>query len=312
MSATGQGILIIILIVINTIVALAYYFINAILNKNREKSIWIRSVIMLICPIVGPLFIFVSYFVFRVFMSEPVDLADVIFSKERIKFEAKADEERERNMIPLEEAIVVAGKQELRGLVLNVVSNNSKGKLSSLMLALNSEDSETSHYAASVLQDALNDFRGVVEVQYRKVLDGDENRVEICEQLMDYMNDFLGQHVFIEMEQKNYVNIMEEVCEIFYVNSRWKMSCTQFEAICLRLLEIEEFGKCEKWCMRSKEQYPDMLTTYTCMLKLYFNSRQKEKFFSTMDELKKSAIVIDSDTLEMIRVFSAQGSPRNN
>lgn len=49
--------------------------------------------------------------------------------------------------------------------------------------------------------------------------------------------------------------------------------------------------------------YPDMLATYTCLLKLYFSLDSREQFFEVMDELRSSDIVIDNETLELIRVF---------
>ena len=81
------------------------------------------------------------------------------------------------------------------------------------------------------------------------------------------------------------------------------MTSSQYEAISLRLLEIEEFEASKKWCERAEYQYPNTLATYTCQLKLYFNSGQRERFFEVVEDLKKSAIVIDSETLELIRVF---------
>ena len=48
---------------------------------------------------------------------QEVDLEDVIFSKERIKTHLKADEERERNMVPIEEALAVSDRKNLRMLV---------------------------------------------------------------------------------------------------------------------------------------------------------------------------------------------------
>lgn len=304
MSSTGQSILIIVLLVLNAIAAIAYYVLNVIVKQNREKSIVIRAVVMLICPVVGPLFVLLSFVLYKVFMSEPVDLEDVIFSKERIRFELKADEEKERNIVPLEEAIAVSERDDLRRLVMNLVSSNASESLASLTLALDSEDSETSHYAASVLQEMLNNFRVEVETQYRRVLDGDERRVAICEYLIEYMDNYLSQKVFIDLEQRNYVEIMENVCDIYYENAEWAMTGRQYEMISLRLLEIEDYRLCEKWCMRAREHFPDQLSTYTCLLKLYFNSRQKDYFFETIEELKNSSVVIDSETLEMIRVFS--------
>ena len=52
---------------------------------------------------------------------QEVDLDDVIFSKERVKTNVKADEERERNLVPLEEALAVSDKKNLRMLMLNVI-----------------------------------------------------------------------------------------------------------------------------------------------------------------------------------------------
>ena len=60
----------------------------------------------------------------------------------------------------------------------------------------------------------------------------------------------------------------------------------------------------EQWCIRAAEQYPDELSSYTCKLKLYFTAQQREKFFETLDDLKQSSIVIDRETLELIRTFS--------
>ena len=56
--------------------------------------------------------------------------------------------------------------------------------------------------------------------------------------------------------------------------------------------------------MRLAKQYPDQLSSYTCKLKLYFTVKNRGAFFQTLGALKNSNIVIDSDTLEMIRTFS--------
>ncbi len=72
----------------------------------------------------------------------------------------------------------------------------------------------------------------------------------------------------------------------------------------MRLLEIKDYENSEKWCIRLAEQYPDRLSAFTCKLKLYFIVRNREAFFQTLDALKRSDVVIDSETLELIRTFS--------
>ena len=95
-----------------------------------------------------------------------MDLSDVVFNKDRKENFLRPDEEMERNMVSLEEALEVADKKSLRTLMLNVIRGDYRNSLAAINLALNSEDSETAHYAASVLQDVLNDFRSKVQTDY--------------------------------------------------------------------------------------------------------------------------------------------------
>jgi len=273
---------------------------------GRRNSVWLRAVVMLLCPVVGPCLFLLSHVFFKLFFSRPVDLEDVIFSKERVRTFLHADEDRERNIVPLEEAIEVTDADDLRNLMMNVVRGDISKSLASIALALNSEDTETAHYAASVLQDALNDFRFNVQMQSKLILsenEEDAQRVAYAQALIDYMDQVLVQKVFTDLEQRSYVDIMDRVCEVLYEKGREHMTSAHYEAISLRLLEIEDYDNCRKWCERAEYHYPNTLATYTCQLKLYFNSGQKQKFFEVMEELKHSAVVIDSETLELIRVF---------
>ena len=110
---------------------------------------------MFLCPVVGPLFFLAGLVFNKVFFRQNVDLEDVIFSKERVKTHLRADEEREGNLVPIEEALAISDKDSLRTLVMNVVRGDVQNSLASISLALNSEDTETSHYAATVLRSAV-------------------------------------------------------------------------------------------------------------------------------------------------------------
>lgn len=299
------------ILILNTVVALEY-FVWAVFFRNVSKEegglarYLIRTVIMLLCPVIGALFFLFGNLFYHLFFFDDVDLEDVVFNKDRVEVHMKADEERGRNIVPLEEAIAVSDKGSLRTLMLNVVRGDIQKSLSAIALALNSEDSETSHYAASVLRDELNDFRATVQKIYQEIEEENEteDKAECAVMLMDYMNSVLKQNVFGSMEQSYFVRMLERTGEILYQCKKEAMTQEHFENICLRLLEIEAFEECERWCKRGKETYPEQLSSYTCLLKLYFTISQKEKFFAVMEELKHSKVIIDSETLELIRIFS--------
>ena len=289
---------------INFLCVLIYWFWNLpSARRGDRKSVWICGLVMLLCPVIGICFFSLAHVLFRAFFDDPVDLDGVIFSKERVRTFIRADEENERNMVPLEEAIEIADTDNLRKLMMNIVRGDITRSLASIALALDSEDTETAHYAASVLQDALNEFRNNVHKEYKKVKDRQGNVVTNAGLLIDYMNRVLVQKVLTEVEQADYVKILDDVCEELYEVEKERMTSSQFEAVSMRLLEVKDYENCQKWCERAVYRFPNKLSTYTCQLKYFFNSGQKERFFEVLEELKKSSIVIDSTTLELIRVF---------
>lgn len=273
-----------------------------VFNEERVACV-LRFIVMMLCPVVGPAFFLLGQLLYKIAFRKNVDLADVIFSKERVRTNVRADEERERDIVPVEEALAVSDKSSLRSLMLNVIRGDVGSSLAAIALALNSEDSETAHYAASVLQDQLNDFRFHVQKTFQEIEKEEKGKTGCEERLLPYMNQVLEQKIFTEIEQQKLVLQMSQVGEYLFQKNRKKMTSQFYEWICLRLLEIKEFKRMELWCDRAAEQYPEELSSFTCKLKLYFTSNQKEKFFQTMQELKESEVVIDSETLELIRTF---------
>ena len=273
-------------------------------RKENRRTYLIRFIVMVLCPVVGPMVFLISYLVYITIFRQSVDLEDVVFSKERVKTRLKADEERERDMVPLEEALAVSDKKSVRMLMLNVIRGNVKESLETIMMALDSEDSETSHYAASVLRDELNEFRTDVQKLYNEIKDEEKDETECEEMLIDYMDMVLGQNIFDQMEQRQFVDMMNEAGDSLYEKNPLRLTPQRYEGICLKLLGQNRFEEVEKWCQRLEKQYPNELAAYTCRLKLYFTRNDRDKFFEILEKLKKSKIVIDKETLELIRIFS--------
>lgn len=329
MSLTRDEWIFLIILIINAIVAIVYYLWNILVTvsvksarmekKNRElreqgkepeesmhdnrRTYLIRFLVMLLCPVIGPLFFLLSHLLHLALFWSQVDLDDVVFSKERVRIQLKADEERERNVVPLEEAISVNEKKNLRLAMMNMLKGDIQNSLSSIALALNSEDSESSHYASSVLSDRLNEFRMQAQRMYQEIQQpGAED--EKAQLLMGYMDPVLKQRVFSPMEQKRLVHMMAEAAGHLYEKDPSGLEANQYESVALRLLEIKDYETSETWCLRLAEQYPEQLPAYTCRLKLYFTTKRREAFFETLHALKQSDVVIDHETLELIRLFS--------
>lgn len=271
---------------------------------DNRRAYLIKFIIMLLCPVIGPLYFAVTYLLDKLVFWTAPDLEDVIFSKERVKTQLMADEERARNMVPLEEALAINEKKSLRMVMMNMVKGEMQDSLAAIALALDSEDSESSHYAASVLVDELNEFRARVQVLTLEIQEEKEDETAVEEMLIDYMDKILKLQIFTSVEQKRFALILADTAEKIRQKDMSKLKEEQYESVCMRLLEVKEYTDAEKWCARLAEQYPEQLSAYTCRLKLYFTLQNKEAFFAVLNALKQSDVVIDRETLELIRVFS--------
>ncbi len=304
----------IIVLIINSIVTSIYILYNFIVRrektKNDRSSYWVRAIVMFLCPIVGITLFLSAHVIYKFVFSKSVDLSEVIFSKERTESSINADVERESNLIPVEEALEVSDKEDVRSLMFSVTQMDFKKMLSVIALALDSSDSETSHYAASILQDVIDDFRLNVRKEYAKIQklieegEADEGTVSRALALLGYINEILTQSVFMESEQLFMTELMNKLAGDVYKLDNRAMNPEQIGWVVLRTLDVKLYEDCALWCKRIKSIYPDTLESYSCCMQLYYAKNDRKNFFLVMDKLKKSDVVVDQKTLEILRMFS--------
>ena len=304
---TRSGIIFCIMLILNTLIALGYLLWYLIFKKDTDnrKQYVMHTVIMLLCPVVGILYFFLAFLKYHFVNLGERDLTDVEFSKKRHVPRVKADEERERNIVAVEEAILVSDQEKKRINMLNVLLGETEESYSAIALALDSDDSEVAHYAASFLQSKMDTFRENVRKTQQNIAESDIQEEECQEQVLElikYMNHMLKQKVFTRVEQVDFVKQMEQLCETLFQNARNKMTQKCYESIMGRMMELQEYEKAELWGDRFCEQYPNLLASYTFRLKLYFETKEKDKFFEVLDQLRASSVVVDNKTLELIRM----------
>lgn len=313
MRVRGEVFYFVLALIINLIIAVIYLLLSLLHKKELRRDCLIRFVVMLLCPVVAEGFFFFSWLFFRVLFHREVDLADVIFSKERGRTFRKADEQTESNLVPLEEAMAVTDRTNTRILMMDVIRRDISDTLKTISLSLESDDSEVSHYGASILQSALGDFRKQVgkldehirnqEEDWKKSQDKDteQNLIKNERELIRDLNLVLRQHVLAGHEQAQYVQMMDGTAEM--LKEHTSPSAEELEWLCSRELELSSTERCRYWAELSEKLWPDYLSSYTNDLKLYYQMGDRVAFFKRLDELKATDIVIDHQTLEVIRLF---------
>ena len=304
---TRAGIVFLIVVIINCLIAAVYLLWYLVFKREQDnrKQYIMHTVIMVLCPVIGPLFFLCGFLKYHFLRFGDRDLSDVEFSKSRHNPRLKADEERERNIVPVEEAILISDKEKKRKNMLNVLLGETDEALSSIAMALNSDDSEVAHYAASFLQSKLDVFRENVR-RAMQIIQEKESREEPCTEdilaLVRYMEQLLKQKVLTQLEQTDYVGQMEGLCQKVYDMAKDQIDPICYSGICRLLIDLKAYDRAEVWEERFAAQYPDQLQAYKLRMRLYFEMEEKDKFFETLDQLKSSNVVIDNQTLKLIRM----------
>ena len=295
-------------VIVNCVVTMGYliWFLIFKRDQDNRKQYILHAVIMVLCPVVGPLFFLCGYLKYRFIKFGDRDLSDVEFSKQRHAARVKADEERERNIVPVEESIMISDQEKKRTNMLNILLGETGETLSAIALALDSDDSEVAHYAASFLQSKLDAFRERVR-QSKQMIQEQKDRGEPYQNavlvLIRDMDQILKQQVLTRVEQLDYVGQMETLCQDLYDNDRDKLEVSCYSSLFSRLLELQAYDRAEVWGERFAGQYPDQLQPYTLRMKLYFETEQTERFMQVLAKLRASNIEIDYQTLELIRMI---------
>ena len=305
MTQNQNFMIVISLLLINTLIVLVYFIQGCVVcRKNKGLCKYaILSVFMFLCPIVGPLFLALGNLCFRIFYDSSIDLAAITFSKERVDILEHPDVESELNLVPMEEAIMIDDKESLRQLLMTVLRGDMSKSINAVTKALNSSDSEASHYAASAIMDIMNDFQNTLQ-KFQAQLDANPDDIEVHQLYIEYLIKMLSTDFLSDLELQTYVYMLLHICQNLYEKSKPSVKVAYETNLVDLLVKIGDLQNANIWIEHLLEDYPDNQEMYRCVLHFYYDTKDKDKFFNHLDNLKKSDIDIDKDLLDLIRVFS--------
>ena len=170
--------------------------------------------------------------------------------KKRHVSRVKADEERERNIVPIEEAISISDQEKKRENMLNVLLGETDNSLASISVALDSDDSEVAHYAASFLQSKMDEFREHVR-QAKLSISSKDIKDEECQEEnknFDWIHESYAEAEYFDEHRTGRLCASDgALCEQLYENAREKLEVTDYSFLLQRLIEQKFYEEAEKW-----------------------------------------------------------------
>jgi hypothetical protein len=296
--------IIIYILVVNFIIALIYLFIKWV-KKDLNGGI-IMSIFMIICPLVGPLYLFCSWVVYEIYFKRremDISIEELSFRKEKIEVILKPDMNSALNKVPLEEAFIVSDKKSARKLLLDVLREDSNGSLKTILKAVEHTDSEVSHYAATAISDIISEFK-IREKQLREKYNKDKGNSDLCNEYTDYLNNFLSQKILSSVEQRFYCGLFQDLITAMEEYLPTEISGELYNELVCILLDLGENDKAKVWVEKALINNENELGSYKAALRYYYINEDRSEFLLLMEKLKKSNVLLDHDVLEMVRFFS--------
>ena len=216
------------------------------------------------------------------------------------------DEITDLNTVPLEEALLVSDKSNMRRSLLNVLKSDFDNSLAAISAALESEDTETSHYAATVIMDVTAKFIKTtqsMQVEYDKQPDN----TELASMYADYIYQFLETGILSEIEVKTYTHLYAQLIGSLYTHGRQEVKGQDYRRAVSLLMDQKESDEALMWAKRAVENLPQNLDAHLSLLKVYHETGQRERFLEALESLKASDIVLNKEAIDLVRFYAAAG-----
>ena len=300
----------------NSVCTFLYVAVSAGLARREEREACLsacvfHALVMLLLPLVGPVLFALSFLPLRAGLFRAVR-PQALLSREEEKrdFCLQADEEWERNIVAMEEAVSVSGRSGLREVITGVMLHDEDAASAVMRLALDAADGESAHYAAAFLQKKARAFHAAVrtlehdlQTELERDCPREDSVLSRTDRLLKEIDRTLRQDILSALERRSVTENLLALSETIHLRKKDVITCEQYVSVCQHALAVGNDDACEIWCSRLAERYPGTLPAYTCRLQLYFYRRQREAFFSVLDALEKSGLPVDRQTREILRVF---------
>ena len=298
----SSGLIVLIIVIINTIIGIVVFFWD--LFREKGNYAYVHLSVIVFCPVVGALFFLCAYLMELIF-DEKLSLSyqDIGFDTTRRVKKVKKGFLEEVDILPLEEAFSVSGKQERRRALLTALKRDYKKNISSVQLGLNNEDGETSHYAASAILSLTTEFLNKI-AKLRAAFEKNENQPQSARDYIDTLAEFMNGEILDSIDKKKYAKTYVDVVNWLYENHKEAVNVLDFAYALKLLIEFEDFDYALTLSEKAQKEYPDEDIIYYLMMKAYYNSENFPKLKETLGRVMASEINISNETLQVIRFFN--------
>lgn len=283
------------LILIHILLSSIIWFVGK--NKINKQERFCNFIIAFFFPFGGFLAVLILYFsrhnkAREIDSEEDIDNAYILFTD-------RLDIEKDINIVPLEETLIINDTKEKRRQLIEVLKKDSSEYIDMLKIAVRDNDVETSHYAAAAIAEIKRnlDFKlQSFSVEFEK----NKSDIKLLKGYADVLEEYIDSGLIDDFNKRKIAIIYIEVLE--YLIENYNEREDYYNKLIKVLFEADELEKAEKYCKDFLENYGTE-DAFLASLKYYYRLRDKEKFEKTFKRLLNSPIKLSNKGLNIVRFW---------
>lgn len=289
------------------------YLMACIAMRENKMQLLQKVAVVFLFPFGGVLYFAISGLVFQLFYrteKNRLSIEDLSFRKYKIKTVSAVNRKEEMDKVPLTEALLLADKSSRRTALLGILkSQKEREYLPLLMTSLGNEDSEVSHFAATSLNEITNRYREQEAALWEAAQSAEPPQKAAClEAYLNASQPFLVEGILSKTEQAQYEDRLHEMLKELVALQGEGVNGDYLGAmiwICIRRQQME---RARHW-IQTALALPDNLEVFKMALRYHHRMGDRDGFFSLLERVRESSLVLDGSMLDIIRFYGEEARP---
>lgn len=282
-------------LIIHTVVSLVFLLFG-IRNFKRQLCLFVPVFLL---PVFGIIGVAIAGIAAALAIEENIDDRDLAIPGSGLEYTSQVDADKEMNIVPVEEALVIDTNDTKRKMVTEIIKRQPSLYLQSLKKALDSEDGETSHYAASSITDTKRRLaRRITEASqaYMEDMTSKDN----LEEYVYALNAIIDSKLSVEMIQEGYKLRLTDLL-IEWLDNNDDKSDDKYKMLINSFMDLNQNESALYWAERYRKAVGSNEGTLMALLSISYKTGENNLFEKTLNELKNSNFAMTQKTRDTIK-----------
>lgn len=216
------------------------------------------------------------------------------------------DVNQELNLIPMEEALLFNSSLIKRKMILDLLKNDMGKYPGIIKIALNSEDSEASHYAATAVVELRKKITLTLQEGTKKYkISGRDKHllIEYANVLRECLNSEMLDESNYKKVKETYRSLLKELLDTYELEQKYYIDKITYD------IEDRDYLSAQFYSQKFMNKHPQREEPYLLFLKLYYLLREKSCFDAILKKLEDSSIVLTKEAWSIIKFWRKANDP---